>query len=73
MAGVLRDYAEIGQPVIIGGRSHARRLPRLGELLGEAIDPGRQELEADVKGVTRHGLRVERSGEGWSAQVTLDV
>jgi SHS2 domain-containing protein len=43
------------------------------ELRGEPIDSRRHELEADVKGVTLHGLRVERSGAGWSAQVTLDV
>jgi SHS2 domain-containing protein len=44
-----------------------------GELRGEAIDPGRHELEADVKAVTLHGLRVEPADGGWSAQVTLDV
>jgi len=43
------------------------------ELRGEQIDPRRHELEADVKAVTLHGLRVQRSGSGWSAQVTLDV
>lgn len=43
------------------------------ELRGEEIDPRRHQVEADVKGVTLHGLSVERTGEGWSAQVTLDV
>jgi SHS2 domain-containing protein len=43
------------------------------ELRGEAIDPLRHELEADVKGATLHGLRVEPLGSGWCAEVTLDV
>jgi SHS2 domain-containing protein len=43
------------------------------ELRGEKIDPARHELEADVKAVTLAGLRVERAGAGWTAQVTLDV
>ena len=43
------------------------------ELCGEPIDPARHHLAADAKGVTLHGLRVERDGNGWSATVTLDV
>jgi protein archease len=42
-------------------------------LRGEPIDPGKHELEADVKAVTLHGLRVERTPGGWEAEVTLDV
>jgi SHS2 domain-containing protein len=44
-----------------------------GELVGERIDRERHRLEADVKAATAHGLRVERSGAGWRATVTLDV
>lgn len=48
--------------------------PRLrAELVGEPIDPARHELEADVKAVTLHDLRVEQRGTTWHAQVTLDV
>ncbi|HEY8514099.1 MAG TPA: archease [Candidatus Binatia bacterium] len=43
------------------------------ELRGERIDPTRHRLEADVKAVTLAGLRVERTDDGWMAQVTLDV
>lgn len=43
------------------------------DLCGERIDPSRHALAADAKGVTLHGLRVERDGDGWSATVTLDV
>ena len=42
-------------------------------LAGERIDPKRHELMADVKGVTLHDLRVERTEAGWQAYVTLDV
>ena len=44
-----------------------------GELRGEPVDPTRHELIADVKAVTLHGLRVERTSTGWEAEVTLDV
>jgi SHS2 domain-containing protein len=44
------------------------------ELVGEAIDPGKHELEADVKAVTFHGLRAARNADGsWEAHVTVDV
>ena len=42
-------------------------------LTGERIDPKRHELVADVKAVTLHDLRVERSATGWDSHVTLDV
>jgi SHS2 domain-containing protein len=42
-------------------------------LSGERIDPKRHELVADVKAVTLHDLRVERTETGWDAHVTLDV
>lgn len=44
-----------------------------GRVVGEAIDPARHRLAADVKAATAHGLRVARCGEGWEASVTLDV
>jgi SHS2 domain-containing protein len=42
-------------------------------LEGEAIDPSRHELAADVKAVTVHRLRVARSADGWEATVVLDI
>ncbi len=42
-------------------------------LAGERIDRRRHALAADVKAATAHGLRVARSGGGWSASATLDV
>jgi SHS2 domain-containing protein len=42
-------------------------------LEGEGIDPVRHELSADVKAVTLHQLRVQRTETGWEATVVLDI
>ena len=48
--------------------------PRLHAVLaGERVDPARHQLVADVKAVTFHDLRVERTPTAWDAHVTLDV
>ena len=44
-----------------------------GVLEGEAIDPSRHRLSADVKAVTLHRLNVQRVNGGWEATVVLDV
>jgi SHS2 domain-containing protein len=43
------------------------------EARGEPLDPLRHRLQADVKAVTLHRLRVERTAGGWEASVVLDV
>lgn len=43
------------------------------ELGGEPIDPDRHLLDHEVKAVTRHGLVVERVGDGWKAELILDI
>jgi len=43
------------------------------EARGEPLDPLRHRLQADVKAVTLHLLRVERTARGWEAFVVLDV
>jgi SHS2 domain-containing protein len=40
---------------------------------GESIDPERHVLDHEVKAVTRHGLSVTRTDEGWTAEVILDI
>ncbi len=40
---------------------------------GEPIDPARHELDAEVKAVTYHGLKVEPHATGWLAEVILDI
>ncbi len=40
---------------------------------GEAIDPARHQLSADVKAVTLHRLSVQQTDRGWEATVVLDI
>lgn len=44
-----------------------------GTVKGEEIDPSRHEQRADVKAVTLHQFRLERTPGGWRALVILDV
>lgn len=43
------------------------------EAWGEMIDPDRHPLNVDVKAVTLHNFRVERTQTGWRASLILDV
>jgi SHS2 domain-containing protein len=43
------------------------------EVRGAPFDPERHGGGTEVKAVTRHGLVVERAGEGWRARVLLDL
>ena len=40
---------------------------------GEPVDLARHKLEHDVKAITYHGLKVERTWEGWQAEVIVDI
>lgn len=40
---------------------------------GETIDRDRHILDHEVKAVTRHGLSLVREGDGWVAEMILDV
>jgi len=40
---------------------------------GEPIDPSRHEMDVEIKAVTWPGLRLERDGEGWMAEVIVDI
>jgi len=40
---------------------------------GEPIDPTRHQLDTEVKAVTYHGLKVEPTGDGWLAEVIVDI
>ena len=40
---------------------------------GEPFDPNRHELDMEVKAITYHGLKVEPDGEGWLAEVIVDL
>ena len=40
---------------------------------GERIHSARHVLAHEVKAITYHGLRVEREGDGWVAEVIVDI
>jgi SHS2 domain-containing protein len=40
---------------------------------GEPFDPDRHELDMEVKAITYHGLKVEQDGDGWLAEVIVDL
>ncbi len=40
---------------------------------GEPLDATRGRLLHEVKAITYHGLTVERSGDGWLAEVIVDI
>jgi SHS2 domain-containing protein len=44
-----------------------------GRAWGEPLDRTRHNLEHEVKAITYHGLRVEPDGEGWIAEVIVDI
>jgi SHS2 domain-containing protein len=40
---------------------------------GEPLDDARHRLDAEIKAVTYHGLKVEPDGQGWLAEVIVDI
>ena len=40
---------------------------------GEKLDPERHEQRVDVKAVTLHRFRLQKTGDGWNALVILDI
>ena len=40
---------------------------------GEPIDRDRHVLDHEVKAVTQHGLTLDRDGDGWVAELILDI
>jgi SHS2 domain-containing protein len=42
-------------------------------VFGERIDPDRHEIKTEIKSVTYHQLMVEKTDDGWKAQVIFDV
>ncbi len=40
---------------------------------GEPLDPVRHRLTHEVKAVTYHELKVEETGDGWMAEVIVDI
>jgi SHS2 domain-containing protein len=44
-----------------------------GKAWGEPLDRSRHELSHEVKAITYHGLRVERTEDGYLAEVIVDI
>ena len=40
---------------------------------GEPVDPGRHQLDVEIKAVTWHGLTVQQEADGWMAEVIVDI
>jgi SHS2 domain-containing protein len=40
---------------------------------GEPLDPERHALDHEVKAITYHGFRVEKTADGWLAEVIVDI
>src|SRR4029079_15426328 len=40
---------------------------------GEPLDPARHSLTHEIKAITYHELKVEQTGEGWVAEVIVDI
>ena len=44
-----------------------------GSAWGEKFDPDRHELGHEVKAITYHELKVEKTADGWLAEVIVDI
>jgi SHS2 domain-containing protein len=53
--------------------AHVREGGLTGRAWGEPVDRARHVLEHEVKAITFHGLRVERAGDGWLAELIVDI
>ena len=62
-----RFYARFDVKVADDGRSLS------GTIIGEPIDPDRHALDHEVKAATHHGLFVRPEGDGWLAEVIVDI
>jgi SHS2 domain-containing protein len=44
-----------------------------GKAWGEPLDPARHVLSHEVKAITYHELKVEKTADGWLAEVIVDI
>jgi len=40
---------------------------------GEPVQPDRHEMDHEVKAITYHELKVQRDGDGWMAELIIDI
>ena len=55
----------------VGASTHPTRL--VATARGEPIDLKRHEIDVEVKAITWCGFRVERTADGWLAEVIVDI
>lgn len=67
-AGVVFNQVQLRITPVLEGRWRLT-----AELRGAPVDPSRQTLRADVKGVTKHLYDVRHDHGRWTARVVLDV
>lgn len=69
-----KDAEQLLLRVTMIGIDKQDRLYRLrAAAAGERLDAGRHEQHADVKAVTLHRFKVEKTDDGWKSLVILDI
>jgi SHS2 domain-containing protein len=60
---------------LLFGRFEVRVTDRglTGTARGEPLDPTRHVLLHEVKAITYHGLKMERTDDGWLAEIIVDI
>ena len=53
--------------------AHVRDDGLTGTAWGEPLDPARHVLSHEVKAITYHELKVEKTDDGWLAEVIVDI
>jgi SHS2 domain-containing protein len=61
------------QPAAFGSGNQDNSLRLTADARGETINPDKHDLIVDVKAVTLHRFKVERTARGWEALVVLDI
>lgn len=52
---------------------HLAETGLMAKAWGEPLDRARHNLDHEVKAITYHGLRVEKDGDGWLAELIVDI
>ncbi len=52
---------------------HVKETSLTGTAWGEPLDESRHALSHEVKAITYHGLRIERTDDGWLAELIVDI
>lgn len=72
-----QDASETGpggrEPGLTNPHSPAGMWKLTATVRGEPLDRTRHQLDHEVKAITYHGLKVERTADGWLAEVIVDI